>query len=103
MAQSAKELKETIVGERQRIKSTSNQMALTKDQLSKMDPEEVFDWEVEKLEEALKELGIEIGKNNARVTLQRTIITQQESSAEDALPSALAALDRKYWTAQRPT
>ena len=63
MVQSQKELKDIIISELQRIKSTSNQMSLTKDQMSKMDPEEVFDWEVEKPEEALKELDTGIDKN----------------------------------------
>ena len=30
--------------------------------MMKLDPEEIFDWEVEKLDEGLKELGLIIGK-----------------------------------------
>ena len=62
MAQSQKEPKDLMIMERQRSKSTSNQMALTKEQLLELDPEEVFEWEVEKLEEGLKTLDAKIGK-----------------------------------------
>ena len=63
MAQSRKELKELNISDSQRKKSSSNEMALTREQMMKLDPEEVFDWEVEKLDEGLKELGLAIGKN----------------------------------------
>ena len=60
MAQSASELKENK-NSRGRNKSTSNQMEKSKIDLLDLDPIEVLDWEVEKLEAGLKELGITIG------------------------------------------
>ena len=63
MAQSQKEPKDLMIIERQRSRSTSNQMALTKEQVLALDPEEVFDWEVEKLDEGLKKLDVTIGKS----------------------------------------
>ena len=46
---------------RQRKKSTTAKMAVTRQQLMDMDPEEVFEWEVENLEAGLKELGVTVG------------------------------------------
>ena len=63
MAQSQKELKELNISEHQRKKSSSIQMALTKEEMLKLDPEEVFEREVEKLDEGLKVLDVTIGKN----------------------------------------
>ena len=60
MAQSQSELKENK-NSRGRNKSTSNQMKMSKLELLDLDPIEVLDWEVEKLEAGLKELGITIG------------------------------------------
>ena len=59
MAQSASELKENK-NSRGR-KSTSNQMEMSKLERMELDPIEVLDWEVERLEAGLKELGITIG------------------------------------------
>ena len=59
MAQSQSELKENK-NSRGRNKSTSNQMEMSKLELLDLDPIEVLDWEVEKLEAGLKELGITI-------------------------------------------
>ena len=36
----------------------SSKMSLTKEQLMEMDTEEIFDWTVEKLDAALKELNV---------------------------------------------
>ena len=58
MAQSASELKDKNSRGR---KSTSNQMEMSKLELMDLDPIEVLDWEVERLEAGLKELGITIG------------------------------------------
>ena len=59
MAQSANELdiekKKSI-----RKKSASN-MAATRDQMMEMDPQEVFEWEVDMLESGLKELNVTVG------------------------------------------
>ena len=60
MAQSQSELKENK-NSRGRNKSTSNQMEMSRLELLDLDPIEVLDWEVEKLEAGLKELGITIG------------------------------------------
>ena len=60
MAQSASELKENKIS-RGRNKSTYNQIEMSKLDLLDLDPIEVLDWEVEKLEAGLKELGITIG------------------------------------------
>ena len=60
MAQSQSELKENK-NSRGRNKSTSNQMEMSKSELLDLDPIEVLDWEVEKLEAVLKELRITIG------------------------------------------
>ena len=54
MAQSQSDLK-------LRKKSTANQMELSKQELLEIDPEEVLDWDVDKLEAGLKELDITIG------------------------------------------
>ena len=58
MAQSASELKDK--NQRGR-KSTSNQMELTRVELMELDPMEVLEWEVERLEAGLNELEITIG------------------------------------------
>ena len=58
MAQSASELKDK--NQRGR-KSTSNQMELTRLELMELDPMEVLEWEVERLEAGLNELEITIG------------------------------------------
>ena len=38
-------------------------MTLTKEEIEKMDPEEVFEWDVEKLDAALKELNVKVGSS----------------------------------------
>ena len=58
MAQSASELKDKNSRGR---KSTSNQIEMSKLELMELDPIEVLDWEVERLEAGLNELGITIG------------------------------------------
>ena len=58
MAQSASELKDK--NQRGR-KSTSNQMESTRVELMELDPMEVLEWEVERLEAGLNELEITIG------------------------------------------
>ena len=58
MAQSASELKDK--NQRGR-KSTSNQMELTRVELIELDPMEVLEWDVERLEAGLNELEITIG------------------------------------------
>ena len=55
MAQSQSEL-EGKQNSRGRNKSTSNQMEMTKQELLAMDPEEVFELEVEKLEARQKRI-----------------------------------------------
>ena len=60
MAQSQSELKENK-NSRGRNKSTFNQMEMSRLELLDLDPIEVLDWEVERLEAGLKELGITIG------------------------------------------
>ena len=45
---------------RQRKRSTTR-MAVTKQQMMNMDPEDIFDWDVEMLDAGLKELNITIG------------------------------------------
>ena len=66
MAQSASELNAKQGDSRSRNKSTSNQMEMSKQELLELDPEEVFDWEVEKLEAGLKELGVAIGVSKSK-------------------------------------
>ena len=57
MAQSASELKDK--NQRGRM-STPNQMELTRLELMELDPMEVLEWEVERLEAGLNELEITI-------------------------------------------
>ena len=72
---------------RGRNKSTSNQMEMTKQELMDLDPEDVFEWEVEKLEAGLKELGITIGiswskskkANELNKALEKMKIDNQEN------------------------
>ena len=96
MAQSQKELKELNISERQRKKS--NQMALTKQEMMELDPEEVFEWEVEKLDEGLKELDVTIGKGWTKskkanelnkVLLQNASTSQPKMSDQTADPSLM--------------
>ena len=47
MAQSAKEQQNLNINQRERKNSSRNPMALTKEELFNMDPEIVFEWEVE--------------------------------------------------------
>ena len=60
MAQSANELKDK--NQRGR-KSTTNQMELSRAELMELDPMEVLEWEVERLEAGLNELEITIGNS----------------------------------------
>ena len=58
MAQSANNESELNLSLKQRKRSMSSKMSLTKEQLMEMDTEEIFDWTVEKLDAALKELNV---------------------------------------------
>ena len=51
----------------------SSKMSLTKEQLMEMDTEEIFDWTVEKLDAALKELNV-TGVFDFRLYLKRTTL-----------------------------
>ena len=88
MAQSQSELKENK-NSRGRNKSTSNQMEMSREELLDLDPIEVLDWELEKLEAGLKELGITIGvswsksrkAHELNKALERIKIDNQENQA----------------------
>ena len=58
MAQSANNESELNLSLKQRKRSMSSKMAMTKDHLMEMDIEEIFTWDVEKLDAALKELNV---------------------------------------------
>ena len=58
MAQSANNESELNLSLKQRKRSMSSKMSLTKEQLMEMDTEEIFDWTVEKLDAALKEFNV---------------------------------------------
>ena len=63
MVESQKKRKELNISELQRKQSSSRQIALSKEELLNLDPEEVFGWKVEKLDEFLKVLGVIIARN----------------------------------------
>ena len=71
MAQSANELKDK--NQRGR-KSTSNQMELSRAELMELDPMEVLEWEVERLEAGLNELEITIGASWTKSSLFRLVL-----------------------------
>ena len=90
MAQSQSDLK-TQENSRSRKKSTANQMELSKQELLEMDPEEVLEWEVDRLEAGLKELGITIG------------VSWTKSKKVHELIKALEKIDKDATETQMPT
>ena len=76
---------------RQRKKSTTAKMAVTRQQLMDMDPEEVFEWEVENLEAGLKELGVTVGtkwsKSKKAYELNKAIIQIKPKDIEMSKPA----------------
>ena len=83
MAQSQSDLK-TQENSRSRKKSTANQMELSKQELLEMDPEEVLEWEVDRLEAGLKELGITIGVSWTKSKKAHELIKALERIENDA-------------------
>ena len=87
MAQSASELKDK--NQRGR-KSTSNQMELSRAELMELDPIEVLDWEVERLEAGLNELGITIGvswsKSRKAYELNKALEMSKINNQENQAP-----------------
>ena len=61
MAQSANNESELNLSQKQRKRSISSKMAMTKDQLMEMAVEEIFTWDVETLDAALKDLNVATG------------------------------------------
>ena len=61
MAQSAFNEPKLKDNTRQRRKSTFDKMSVTKEELMEMDADEIFQWDVEKLDAALKELSVVVG------------------------------------------
>ena len=54
---------ELNISEQKQRKKSTTKMALTKEEIEKIDPEEVFEWDVETLDAALKELNVTIGSS----------------------------------------
>ena len=61
MAQSAFNEPKLKDSAKKRSKSTLDKMAATKEELMQMDTEEIFDWDVDTLDAALKELNVTVG------------------------------------------
>lgn len=60
MTQLEKNKLEINLSEQKQRKNSTNKMPKTKNEIEKVDPEEVFKWDVEKLNAALKELNVKV-------------------------------------------
>ena len=63
MALSAKEKMELNLSEQKQTKKSTSKMSITTEEMENMDPDEVFEWNVETLDAALKELKVKGGSS----------------------------------------
>ena len=101
------------INQRQRKRSTTR-MAVTKQQIMNMDPDEIFDWDVEMLDAGLKELGITIGStwskprkanelNKAMVQMNSDSKTKTPVQAQDPNYHMIKALQAMQEQMQQQT